>query len=108
MLDVNTVFVRQDTKRNRKTISENARRRQRTGCEGFIPNQYLVFGFAGVEFLGLLGILIGIEGIFEGGHAPHAALSVPIDCDELADAFAFGRQQFDFETWRQSERALLF
>src|SRR5436305_8407882 len=51
MLDVNTVSIRQNAQRNGEAFGKDARWRQRSRPIRPIPNQHLVFGFAGVKLL---------------------------------------------------------
>ena len=85
------------------------------GGDGFSENSVavvdedLVLRLAGVEGIGVAGVLVRIDGIFESGMRPHAATLVEVNGDEFPcrDGRIFGSDEFDLETGREVEGGLL-
>jgi hypothetical protein len=105
VLDKHSIFPRQDAERDRQTLRKHPGL-LRSGFPWFVEHQHLVPAALLEQRFRSGGVFVGIHRVFQRGHRPHPPGMVPCHGDRLADAFTFGRHQFNLVTCGQLERCL--
>ena len=107
MLDINSIFIGQNSQRNSQAVHKCPRLLDACG-KGGIEDDDAIFSGTGVEGFGLSGAFVAIYWVVEGGHGPHPPLLIPVDGDEFSEALRFLGDQFDLKAWRDSESGAFF